>query len=108
MNVTVCKHYGFFQCLLGRDTWKILIGPQASLQLKFNNEGFNVVCYPGSSTARIGIVRNNENECTSCDSRIGFGAEGYLDHSNACGNVAMWELDNGDKFAKAIGDILAQ
>lgn len=28
--------------------------------------------------------------------------------SNACGNVAMWELDNGDKFAKAIGDILAQ
>ena len=93
MNVTVCK---------------LLIGLQASLQLKFNNEGFNVVCYPGSSTARIGIVRNNENECTSCDSRIGFGAEGYLDHSNACGNVAMWELDNGDKFPMAIGDILVQ
>ena len=86
----------------------MLIGPQASLQLEFNNEGFNVVFYPGSSTARIGIVRNNENECTSCDSRIGFGVEGYLDHSNACGNVAVWELDNGDKFAKAIGDILAQ
>ena len=64
--------------------------------------------YPGSSTARIGIVRNNENECTSCDSRIGFGAEGYLDHSNACGNVAMWELDNGDKFVMAIEDILVQ
>ena len=28
--------------------------------------------------------------------------------SNACGNVAMWELDNGDKFVMAIEDILVQ
>jgi len=94
---------------LGRDTWKTLIGPQASLQRNCSNEGFNVKCTDiFHSKARIGIVSNNQNECSSCDSRIGFGTGGYHDDSNTCGNEATRSPDNGDKHIKAMGYILVQ
>ena len=93
---------------LGRNTWKTLIGSQASLQSNCNREGFNAVGSPSHSRARIGIVGNNENECKSCDSRIGFGTAGYPDDNNTCGNVAKHSPDNGDKFIKAMGYILVQ
>ncbi|PFX15215.1 Protein HEG-like 1 [Stylophora pistillata] len=89
---------------LGRDTWKLLIGSEASLQLNCNKEGFNAVSgriY--NSKARIGIIANNENDCSRCDSSIGFGTGGYGDHSNTCGNEAMHSPDNGDKHIKAMG-----
>jgi len=71
---------------LGRNTWKTLIGSQASLQKNCNKEGFNAACSSyGSSRARIGFLGNNENDCASCDSRIGFGTGGYADDSNTCG-----------------------
>ena len=42
---------------LGRETWKSLIGSDASLQLNCNKEGFNANCGGKiSSKARIGIV----------------------------------------------------
>ena len=94
---------------LGRDTWKELIASQASLQLNCNKEGFNVLI--GSkqqSKARIGIVGNNENDCRSCDSRIGFGTGGDYDDSNTCGNEATYKADNGDQHIKAMGYILVQ
>ena len=94
---------------LGRDTWKELIASQASLQLNCNKEGFNVLI--GSkqqSKARIGIVGNNENDCRSCDSRIGFGTGGDYDDSNTCGNEATYNADNGDQHIKAMGYILVQ
>ena len=94
---------------LGRDTWKELIASQASLQLNCNKEGFNVLI--GSkqqSKARIGIVGNNENDCRSCDSRIGFGTGGDYDDSNTCGNEATYNADNGDRHIKAMGYILVQ
>ena len=88
---------------LGRDTWKTLIGLEASLQRRCNKEGFNIVCEgPHSSKARIGFVANNENDCKWCDSRIGFGTGGYPDDSNTCGNAAKWQPDNGEKSIKAI------
>ena len=68
-------------------------------------EGFNAVC--GGPRARIGILGNNERDCSSCDSRIRFGTGGAHDDSNTCGNEAMWG-DNGDKHIKAMGYILAQ
>ena len=72
---------------LGRDTWKELIGSHASLQRNCNKEGFNVRCSVGRhSKARIGIVANNEDDCGTCDSRIGFGTGGHPDASNTCGN----------------------
>ena len=95
---------------LGRDTWKTLIGPQASLQLNCNKEGFNVKGTSGAtSKARIGFLGNNENDCGNCDSRIGFGTGGNPDDSNTCGNeAARYAPDNGAKRIKAIGNILVQ
>ena len=93
---------------LGRDTWKSLIGSEASLQLKCNKEGFNAVVKDQLSKARIGIIANNQNDCKSCDSRIGFGTGGSPDHSNTCGNTAKHGGDNGDKHIKALGYILVQ
>ena len=88
---------------LGRNTWKTLIGSQASLQRNCNKEGFNAVCTSSyHSKARIGILGNNENRCTSCDSRIGFGTGGHPDDSNTCGNK-----DNNFNV-KAMGYILVQ
>ncbi|KAL9953796.1 hypothetical protein ACROYT_G041262 [Oculina patagonica] len=94
--------------LLGRNTWKTLIGSQASLQTNCNKEGFNAVVHPSYSKARIGVLGNNENECKSCDSRIGFGTGGHPDGSNTCGNAATGSPDNGDKSIKVMGYILVQ
>ena len=94
---------------LGRNKWKTLIGSQASLQTNCNREGFNAVGTTSAhSKARIGIINNQENDCGSCDSRIGFGTGGYPDNSNTCGNAAAAHPDNGDKNIKAIGYILVQ
>ena len=94
---------------LGRNTWKWLIGSQASLQSYCNKEGFNAVGdNPCLSKARIGITANQENDCGSCDSRIGFGTGGLHDDSNTCGNEATYSPDNGNKHIKAMGYILVQ
>ena len=93
---------------LGRNTWKKLIGSQASLQLNCNKEGFNVETTVWDNRARIGIISNDANDCLSCNSRIGFGTGGHPDDSNTCGNEALWSPDTGDKHIKAIGYILVQ
>lgn len=84
---------------VGRDTWKSLIGPQASLQRNCDKEGFNAKCrWRG---ARLGILANNENNCHTCDSLLGFG----LQHSSTCGNIATHGGDNGSKENQAMGYI---
>ena len=92
---------------LGLHTWKKLIGQQVSLQRNCNREGFN--SKSSYSKARIGIISNQENNCDSCDSRIGFGAGGYpISDDNTCGNWARYGGDNGDRDIKAMGYILVQ
>ena len=94
---------------LGRNTWKTLIGLQASLQKNCNKEGFNVKPTDQSySRARIGILGNQQNDCTSSESRIGFGAAGHPIDSNTCGNEAESSPDNGHKHIKTMGYILVQ
>ena len=94
---------------LGRNTWKSLVGSRASLQRNCNKEGFNAVGdSPRQSKARIGITANEQNDCGSCDSRIGFGTGGRPDDSNTCGNEATYSPDNGNKHIKAMGYILVQ
>ena len=79
------------------------------MQANCNTQGFNAVgTNSGMSQARIGIIGNQENDCNSCDSRIGFGTAGYPDDSNTCGNEALHSPDNGDKHIKAMGYILVQ
>ena len=93
---------------LGRNTWKTLIGLQASLQLNCNKEGFNALSTSSLfSKARIGIISNDGNDCSNCNSRIGFGTGGPPD-DNTCGNEASWSPDNGEKHIKAIGYIMVQ
>ena len=58
--------------------------------------------------ARIGMIGNEQNDCSTCDSKIGFGTGGYYDDSNTCGNDAKHSSDNGDKHIKAMGYILVQ
>ena len=94
---------------LGRDTWKLLLGSQGSLQPNCNREGFNVISDDQNHPkARIGIISNNEDECITCDSRIGFGTSGVHDDSNTCGIDALADPDNGEKRIKAIGYIFIQ
>ena len=96
---------------LGRETWKSLIDSSASLQRNCNKEGFNAVVYyhnDNFAKARIGILGNEQNNCKTPDSRIGFGTGGYHDDSNTCGNEAKHKGDNGDKHIKAMGYILVQ
>ena len=91
--------------LLGRDTWKKVIGSQASLQRNCNKEGFSAVSdNRGFFRARIGIIANQQNDCSTCNSRIGFGTGG----NNSCGNEAKFNPDNGDKHIRAMGYILVQ
>ena len=94
---------------LGRESWKTLIGSQASLQFNCNMEGFNARCFwDPNSKARIGFVANNQDDCWTCDSRIGFGTGGSPDESNTCGNVAENSVDNGIRFIKAMGFIFVR
>jgi len=95
---------------LDRDSWKTLMGSEASLQLNCNKEGFNAAdpSRRWQSKARIGFLGNNENDCKSCDSRIGFGTGGRPDDSNTCGSEAEFSPDNGDKHIKVMGYILVQ
>ncbi|XP_068729152.1 uncharacterized skeletal organic matrix protein 5-like [Montipora capricornis] len=94
---------------LGRSMWKSLIGSQGSLQNNCNKEGFNVQSDDKKhSETRIGILGNDANDCTWCDSRIGFGSGGHHDDSNTCGNEARYASDNGDKHIKSMGYILVQ
>ena len=79
------------------------------LQLNCNREGFNVMSDDRAySKARIGYVANQENECISGDSRIGFGTGGHQRDSDTCGNEATHSADNGDKHIQAMGYILVQ
>ena len=93
---------------LSRDTWKKLIGPDASLQPGCNTEGFNSRCTRSTTRARIGILGNSGNMCDTCDSKIGFGNKGHPHDSNTCGNAATREGDNGAKSIRAMGYILVQ
>ncbi|KAL9953881.1 hypothetical protein ACROYT_G041354 [Oculina patagonica] len=82
---------------------KICLGMKIGQQINFI-----VVNKRHNSKARIGIIGNQENDCKTTDSRIGFGTGGFDDDSNTCGNQATHSPDNGDKRIKAMGYILVQ
>ena len=99
---------------IGRNTWKSLLAG-SSLQSNCNMEGFNsnpsTHLSRWTAKARIGILANNENNCLSCDSRIGFGIGGCyagMDDTNSCGNEAVVLEDNGDQHIKVHCYILVQ
>ena len=93
----------------GRNAWKRMI-QGSSLQRHCNREGINVKRNDGQLFARIGFIGNQENECNSPDSYIGFGTWRFRFCSRlpviSCGNIATCSPDNGDKSLPATGYIL--
>ena len=85
------------------------------LQEHCGTEGFNINV-PGygpnaNLKVRIGIIANNENECNSCDSCIGFGTSvrgcNGETRKTTCGNIAICgQLNN--KNTVAFGYIFVQ
>ena len=72
--------------------------------------GATAIPHTPSEQRELVVLGNNENDCVTCDSRIGFGTGGGLDDNNTCGNEASAGngADNGDKHIKAIGYIFVQ
>ena len=94
---------------LVRNTWKTLIGSQASLHVACTMEGFNVVSdIYWLSKVRIGVLGNRDPDCKDSRSRIGFSTGRYPYNNPSCGNTAMDGADNGDKRIEAMGYILVQ
>ena len=60
------------------------------------------------SKARIGIIGNNQEDCSSSESRIGFGTGGKFDDTNTCGNEATHGPDKGVMHIKTMGYILVK
>ena len=105
----------------GKKTWQSLING-SSLQSNCNKKGFNVVSpeadFGSSLKVRLGILANNQNDCNSCDSCIGFGitargcntnglVDPIIDRNTTCGNLAICsKLGNMD--IPAFGYILVQ
>jgi hypothetical protein len=96
---------GFHPTTLGRAAWKSLPA-SGSLQTYCGREGFNVTT-PSQGAVRIGIMGNEYDNCTSCDSWIGFGGE-VMGVGYACGNVAKWQPDNGDRDVRLFGYVMVR
>ena len=101
---------------ISRDTWKSLYF-DSSLQEKCGKEGFNVAAErSGAAGVRLGILGNNEEDCISADSFLGFGGveaskRSYCnvrDKVNSCGNSAYCRTDNGDREVQAMGYIFVR
>jgi hypothetical protein len=96
---------GFHATTVGRAAWERLPA-RGSLQLNCNREGFNV--QTTEANVRIGIVANNQTDCSSCNSWIGFGAMGDTTGELACGNVAANTTDNGTRNDALFGYVMVR
>jgi hypothetical protein len=100
---------GYVATTVGRQGWLSLLATP-SLQDNCNLEGFNVVgtMGPTYSTVRIGILGNQEPDCATPDSRMGFGGGAGLcgeDPNNSCGNELGCN-PNGPVSTKAFGYVM--
>jgi hypothetical protein len=87
-------------------TWRALV-ESPSLQQNCKREGFNIVAKDNArARVRIGILGNNEMDCISADSLIGFGADKA--HGGPSGNFARTMPDNGDKTTRTFGYVLVR
>eukprot|EP00794_Sanderia_malayensis_P007738 gene7738-8578_t len=99
---------GNFQATnLGKAAWKNLVPGGGVLQRRCNKEGFNIKAWE-RIIARIGIIGNNENDCLTPDTFIGFGTYDHPAHSNikiSCGNLGN---RGGGEVLPGMGFILIQ
>ena len=95
--------YRPFDKAIGRVAWKGLLNG-SSLQPNCNREGFNNTVASSWAAVRIGIIANEQNNCGTPDSRIGFGGGGNvcgMDANTSVGNGAGCGGDAGNKNLKA-------
>lgn len=93
---------------LGRTAWKNLISG-SSLQSYCNKEGFNVSL--NGARIRLGILANQETDCSSSESRLGIGGAGNgcsQDNNNSAGNTATCSPDNGNQNIKVFAYIFVR
>ncbi|XP_031557784.1 uncharacterized protein LOC116294339 [Actinia tenebrosa] len=82
---------------IGRNQWMSLIGG-SSLQYNCNVGSFNFL-----GIARLGFFSNDQNDCNTPDSAIGFG---FSWHGLSCGNRCTATCSNGEKLIVTFGYIL--
>jgi hypothetical protein len=97
----------------GRNGWRSLLA-SPSQQPFCNSEGFNVGV-GGYRRVRLGMVTNQENECTSPDSCVGIG---FGSDSNTCvtptfagataGNIATCGSDSGDRNTRVFAYVFVR
>jgi hypothetical protein len=88
---------------LGRDAWRGLVA-SPSTQNNCNREGFNVQDDSAVHAIRLGILFNNEPDCTSPDSFIGIGTNSA---AVTAGNFAdMTSADHGPRETKVIAYVM--
>ncbi|HAN30682.1 MAG TPA: hypothetical protein DCQ06_03710, partial [Myxococcales bacterium] len=103
-SVVADGKYRAFTKNAGRSAWKGLISG-STLQKNCNREGFNNrTNLSNHAGIRIGILGNEQSDCSTPDSRIGFGARGDvggIDKNMPVGSAASYGGDNGNKSVKA-------
>jgi hypothetical protein len=78
-----------------------------SLQPHCKKQGFNIVPTDSNrARVRIGILGNDQLDCVSPDSLIGFGAD--KDHGGPSGNFSRQGGDNGDKTTRTFGYVMVR
>ena len=105
----------FHSTNIPHQTWRSLYS-DSSLQTNCRRQGFNVAAEnKGFARVRIGIIGNNERDCHTADSFIGFGATDSKERkicvtqsTNSCGNTACADADKGDREVKAMGYIFVR
>lgn len=104
-SFTTAMNSGYTSSGIGRNAWKALVGPDASLQPYCNLEGINAIP-SGYTNVRLGISSNEQNDCNSCDSGIGFGISGGTATISVGDYAPCCSTDNGQKQIAFFGYIL--
>jgi hypothetical protein len=104
-SVLALMKSGFHATNVGRSAWERLPA-RGSLQTNCNREGINVET--AQANVRIGIVANNQNDCSTCNSWIAFGGAGNSTGELACGNVADTSPDNGTRNDALFGYVMVR
>ncbi len=96
--------YHAFTSAPGRAAWKGLLAG-SSLQSNCNQEGLNNNPANGWNRIRIGILGNEQTDCSSPDSYIGLGGASSTCGTGdlAAGDIACYTPDNGTVNLAAMG-----
>ena len=96
---------------LGRNAWEGVMA-SGSLQLNCNLEGINANAGGSNTQVRIGIVGNEQNDCSSTDSWIGIGGQantcGAPSATTSVGDVACSQPDHGDRNVAGFGYVMVR